>query len=151
MRIVIVGLICLGWAALAGAQDKDKAGERYKIKPNPDAYPQDKPETALKSVLKAMRTRRIDYLLAQLSDPRWVDGRVRLYDGNFDEVVKETTNHLAEDPTLVKALKSLAKNGKWTIEDKTAAVFEKDKDKGAFFRKIGNRWYLENRQTKKKP
>jgi hypothetical protein len=150
MRVAIIGLLCLGLGTAAG-QDKEKPEERYKIKANLEAFPQDKPDKALKSVLKAIAAKKIDYLLAQLADPKWVDGRVRLYDGNFDALVKETTDHLGDDPTLVKLLKQLAKDGKWSVEDKTASVFlEKNKDKGAFFRKVGDRWFLENRQTKKK-
>jgi hypothetical protein len=140
-------------AAPPGAEAKDakeKSARRYLIDPNLEGYPQDLPKTALESVLKAIEAKKVDYLLAQLADPAFVDNRVRLYDGNFDDLVKETSRHFANDPTLVKSLKQLAKEGEWETADMSASVFLKaNKDKRVFMKKIGTRWYLENRQKEK--
>jgi hypothetical protein len=148
MRFAVVLLAGFGWVAPALSQEaKDNPPKRYGIEANLDSYPQDHPKTALLSVIKTIEAGRIDYLLAQLSDPKFVDARVRLHDGKFEELVKETTAHLADDPTLLKDLKRIAKDGEWEAGDSTASAAAKDnKDKRVFLRKIGNRWFLENRQ-----
>ena len=47
-------------------------------------YPQATAKEALASVLKAVEAKRIDYLVAQLADPAYIDDRVqRLYGGKF--------------------------------------------------------------------
>ncbi len=146
------------------AQDKDKSGKRYLIAPNPEIYPQDTPENALASVIKAIQDKKIDYLLAQLTDPEFVDRQVQRHAETrkpdkggeklkelaaFDEFVKVVTAHLTEDPTLLKDLTRIAK-GDWERGDNSASASTKEnKDKRAFFRKVGNHWYFENRQKEK--
>jgi hypothetical protein len=136
---------------LAGAAPaKDKRAARYHVEPNLEVYPQDKPKTALESVLRAIDRKRIDYLLAQLADPKFVDERVRMNGGDFDRFVKETTEHLAEDPTLAKQLRRILKEGEWESGETTASAYLKDnKDKRVYLRKVGDRWYFENRQKAK--
>jgi hypothetical protein len=145
--IVLTVLLCgpVSWATA-----KEERPKRYNIEANLEAYPQDDPKTTLGSVIKAIESKNIDYLLAQLADPKFVDQRVRLHDGKFDEFVKETTDHLAADPTLLKQLKRILKSGEWQIEDTTASAFLKDnKDKRVYLKKIGQWWYFENRQMVK--
>jgi hypothetical protein len=160
---VALFLSCLLLAG-ATAQNKDKSGKRYLIAPNLELYPQDTPENALASVIKAIENKKTDYLLAQLTDPEFVDRQVqrhaealkpdkggeKLKDlAAFDEFVKAVATHLTEDPTLLKDLKRIAK-GDWERGDNAASASTKEnKDKHAFFRKVGNRWYFENRQKEK--
>jgi hypothetical protein len=165
MRIAAVLLLGVFFVTHAGAKNgKDKSNKRYLIALDTDTYPQDTPEKALDSVIKAMEDKKIDYLLAQLTDPQFVDRHVQRHAETlklekesevlkniaaFDAFVKEVTAHLTEDPTLIKDLKKIAK-GEWDRGDTVASVSAKDnKEKRAFFRKIGNRWYFENRQKEK--
>jgi hypothetical protein len=147
--ILLIGLLVVPAAWAEPAKDAKPAAP-FGIEADPAAYPQATAKDALASVLKVIDNKRIDYLLAQLADPKFVDERVKVYDGNFDTLVKETTEHLANDPTLLRDLKKFAKQGEWDVAETAASVFLKDnKDKRAYFRKIGSRWYLENRQKEK--
>lgn len=138
----LVALVCLSGAP---AQE-NKSAKRYGVDPELDFFPQDSPKSALESVLKAIERKRIAYLLAQLADPNFVDERVKSYNGNFDELVNETTKKLKDDPAALKELHRFLKEGEWEGGDGTASAKLKDvKDRRVFMRKIGDRWYLENR------
>src|SRR5207249_2823881 len=52
---------------------------RYHVAPDLKTYPQGTAKEAFASVLEAIKKKRIDYLLAQLAEPDWVDGRVDAY------------------------------------------------------------------------
>src|SRR5206468_5299539 len=120
----ISGLIIVsaGWAQ----QTKQPPG-RYGIEADLDNYPQAEPKAALESVLKAIDKKKIDYLLAQLSDPQWVDNRVqKVHGGKFEEHVKEITGLLASDPTQVEELRRFLREGTWDANDSEARVSLKD-------------------------
>src|SRR5438876_7020446 len=51
------------------------ATTRHGVAPELKSFPQATPKEALASVLKAVEMKRFDYLLAQLAEPDWVDGR----------------------------------------------------------------------------
>src|SRR5262249_24121734 len=93
---------------------------------------------AFASVLKAIESKRIDYLLAQLSDPEWVDGRVEAYEGGFGDLVKETTAKL--DPPAIKRLGRFLKEGEFETIDATVVVRLKDiKDRVVRLRRLAGR------------
>ena len=96
-------------------------------------------------MLKAAADNRFDYLTAQLADPAFVDDRVKqVYGGRFDEQVEETKGRFG--PEAVKLLGKLLKDGEWATDKDGASVRLKDvKDRAAFFKRVGERWYLENR------
>jgi hypothetical protein len=147
MRLVAVLLlvgVCV--APGRGQEAKDKIPNRFGIEAKLEDFPQDTAKKALDSVIKAIEAKKIDYLLAHLADPKFVDARVRLHDNKFDDLVKETTEYLAGDPTVLKDLKRFAKEGEWEEGDSTSVSLKENKDKRAFLRKIGTRWFLENRQ-----
>lgn len=138
----LIAAICLSGVV---AQD-NKSTKRYGVEVELDFFPQDSPKAALESVLKAIERKRIAYLLAQLADPKFVDERVKSYGGNFEELVTETTKKLKDDPAAVKELRRFLKEGEWEGGDTTASAKLKDvKDRQVFLKKIGERWYLENR------
>jgi hypothetical protein len=157
MRLSLVVLAVLLSAVGACAQKdkgKDTPAKRFAIEADLETYPQDTPQEALDSVIKAIEAKKIDYLLAQLADPDWVDGRVKNH-GSFEDLVKDSTDYLAKDPALVKQLKLLRK-GTWDVKGTRAtASFKGENGKGGkekestenqvFFRKIGKWWYMENR------
>src|SRR4051812_35113068 len=95
-------LLTLALAAFGLAQ-QDKA-ERYGVAVDAKAYPQATPKEALKSVLAAAEAKKMDYVVAQLADPTFIDERVKkVYGGKFEEQVEETKGRLG--PLALKQLK----------------------------------------------
>jgi len=148
MRFAVAVLLGLVTTAGAPGQDKDaKVAPRFGIQADMERFPQGEPKEALASVLKAVQAKKYDYLLAHLADPAFVDMRVKLYGGNFDELVKETAAKFAQDPTAVKELGRFLKEGQWEVADASASAQLKDvKDRRVFLRKADGRWFLENKQ-----
>jgi hypothetical protein len=144
MRRGFVLLFALTAGGLA-AGEPPREGVRYGIAPDLEAYPQATAKQTLASVLKAIDAGRFDYLVAQLADPDWVDERVgRLYGGRFAEQVEDTRGRL--DPGAVKLLRRFLKDGEWTADKDRESVRLKDVgDRAVFFRKKGERWFLEHR------
>src|SRR5689334_11118955 len=103
MRFAFAPLLALACAAAALAgPEKPAAAARFGIEPDLKSYPQGTAKEALASVLKAVEAKSIDYLVAQLADPDWVDGRLKKTDGNFKTLVKETSAKLLDDPGAAK-------------------------------------------------
>jgi hypothetical protein len=125
----------------AAAQDK---GERYGVAPDEKAYPQATAKEALKSVIAAAEAKKVDYLVAQLADPEFVDDRVkRVYGGKFDEQVEDTRSRLG--PFALKQLKRFLDEGKWDVgKDKATVTLDGVKDRRVKLVKKGERWYLAN-------
>jgi hypothetical protein len=142
-----LGIALLAAAAMdAGAPSEARPEKRYGLAADPANYPQATPKEALASALKAIDDKRIDYLLAQLTDPQFVDGRVQGNGGHFEDLVKETTAKLAAAPGTVKQLRRFLKEGEWKADDASATVRLKDvDDRAVHLRKAEGRWFLENR------
>jgi hypothetical protein len=122
----------------------DARVQRYGIDADFKTYPQASGKEALASILKAVEDKRIDYLLAHLADPQWVDDRVKKNGGKFDDLVKEC-RETKLDPAAVKQLRRFLADGDWKVEEKTAEARLKDvSDRSVRFFKIGDRWFLEN-------
>ncbi len=158
MRTILLAGV-MSMAVLTAQEGEDKLAKRYGFEANENRYPQKAPDEALKSVLLAIANKKIEYLVAQLADPEFVDGRIKDYMKNlsgseearslraFSRLVQETTDHFLDDPLLVKELKLFAKEGEWKADDKTASATVKSlPERQVFMRKIQNRWFLENRQ-----
>jgi hypothetical protein len=131
---------------VAQAQPPAETTKRYGIEADLELFPQSNAKEALASVLKAIDRGRIDYLLAQLADPQFVDQRVRESGGKFDEVVKDTSRKFSEDPTAVKEMQRILREGEWQEGETSASAHLKDKETTVFLKKLGQRWYLENRK-----
>jgi hypothetical protein len=120
---------------------------RYQIDADLDGYPQASAKQALASVIKALERKRYDYLLAHLADPEFVDERVRAYGGRFDEVVRESAAKYADNPETARELARFLKDGEWEETATQATAKLKDMPtRQVILRKIGDRWFLENRQ-----
>lgn len=66
---------------------------------------------------------------------------------NFKAFAEAVRQKLADEPTNIKELKLFLSDGKFSIMGDTAQVTHRSfKDKTIFFKKIGERWYLENRK-----
>jgi hypothetical protein len=161
-----VGACLVGFIVATGlwgqAPGGDKPVVRFRIIADYDKYPQDKPNVALASVVKAIQLDRIDYLLAHLADPAFVDKRVQEYKAQvtqnlsdegktllaFDRLVTETGAHFKADPTIVKDLQQFAKSAEWETKDSTAeAQWKGNPARRVFMKKINPKWYLEDRQN----
>jgi hypothetical protein len=157
LSAALLGLVCCVTALPQGA-GKDKSAKRYGVEQDLKRYPQKTPQEALQSILKTFDNDRIYYLAAHLTDPRYVDERVKEHKRGlkgpkeaqdlvaFEEVVKEITRHFREDPALVRRLQRLGREGEWKIGADQASVAIKGAARRAFFRRIDERWFLENRQ-----
>jgi hypothetical protein len=150
-------------ALMATAQDEKpaKEGVRYGFDYNQSLYPQKTPAETIGSIVKAIDNKRIDYMLAQIAEPKFVDGQVAQYKAlftkgkdeartflAFDRLVNETIEYFLSDPVLVKELRQFAnKDAKWEVEDDVATGTVKGVPaRKVFFKRIGERWFLENRQ-----
>jgi hypothetical protein len=135
---------------MPGTQAQDaKPMKRYGVEPDVLTYPQTTPKDALASALKAIEAGRINYLLAQLADPAWVDQRVKeAHDGRFEALVQETTGKLNNDRASIKELQRFLLEGTWESSDTAATAQVKDlPTRRVYMRKIHGRWFLESRQT----
>jgi hypothetical protein len=151
MRATVV--LLAGWlsATSVQAQQASKPAPRYGQEARLDRFPQGTPKETLASVLKAIDEGRIAYLLAQLTEPEFVDARVKSASGKstgekFEEVVRETTLKLRDEPAAVAELRRFLQNGEWEQSDEMAVVRLKDiRGRAVYLRKIGPRWFFENR------
>jgi hypothetical protein len=119
---------------------------RFGVDVDFDAYPQATAKEALQSALKAGDAGRFDYLVAHLSDPAYADKQVKEA-GSFEKFVATVKSKWSNDPESVKELRRFASDGTWEESGDTAVVKLKDvKARQVFLKKVGNRWFLENRQ-----
>jgi hypothetical protein len=145
--LAVCALIIAAGLGLSQQARPDVIPPRYGIDADLVTYPQATPKDDLRSVLKAIDARRIDYMLAHLADPEFVDQRVKDLGGRFENLVRVTTENLADDPESVRDLRRYLSDGDWQEGGDAASVGHKDiKGRQAFFRKIGTRWFLENRR-----
>jgi hypothetical protein len=116
------------------------------------AYPQSSAKEALASVIAALEEGQFEYLLAQLTDPEFVDNRVKqVYGGRFEDLVAEARRKLADNPATINDLRRLLRDGEWQEAATSASVRLKDlADRQVYMKKVGDRWYFENRQRAEK-
>jgi len=144
----------------APAQDEPagKLVKRYGHEFSPNLYPQKTPEEAMQSIVRALDAGRVDYLIAHLADPNFVDPRIAdykaFYKGGdegrivlaFERLVRETMLHFREDPVLLKELRLFSKETAWETKDEEAVGTIKNSPRRVYLRKLEDRWFLENRQ-----
>jgi hypothetical protein len=157
----------LGWVVvvagplLVAAQEEPalKLDKRYGYLHEPILFPQKTPQEAMQAIIRAIDHNKIDYLLAHLADPKFVDSRVGEYAAfqkgseqaktivAFERLVRETALHFREDPVLVKELRLYAKEGAWEVQEAVAiGTLKTGTSRRVFFRKLEERWFLENKQ-----
>lgn len=117
---------------------------RYGIALDEVSFPQSTPENLRKSLLKALNTDKIEYLLAHLAHPVFIDKNVReVHEGSFAKQVAETREKLKKG--LKSPLEALLKDGKLEASEKSA--FLKDptlKDFIIYMKLENNKWFMEN-------
>jgi hypothetical protein len=150
------------WCAFSPAQDevKKKAPPRFGFDVDETTFPQKNPAEAMKSIGIALDRKKVDYLLAHMADPTYVDSWVERYKQDFkqgkeegkrllafDRLVGETNRYFQNDPLILKDLRIFAKEAKWTEEgDLATGAVETIPARKVFLKKIGDRWFLENKQ-----
>lgn len=153
--VVVLGFVLATAAAVQAPAEKAPAAKaparRYGIEPDLETYPQNSPKDVLASALKAIDRGRVDYLLAQLADPTWVDNRIATVDGKFEALVQETSHKLAEDRTAVKELRRLIREGQWEEGEGVATARLKDSERLARFRQLDGRWFFQNDNKDRPP
>ena len=159
MRLPTLGLT-LFLVTIALAQAPQSPGKRYGFDVNVTYYPQKTPRDTLLSIAKAFDNKRVDYLLAQLADPGFVDEAVASYKSTtgqgddkakvflaFDRLVAETMNYLRTDPSLLRDLRHFAADAAWETNDKQAiGTLKSIPGRKVYMRKLADRWFLENKQ-----
>jgi hypothetical protein len=147
-----LGLIVI---TVAAAQNNKPAAAaaRYGITADLETYPQVSAKQTLSSVAKALERKRIEYVLAQLANPEYVDDAVQKFGGKFDELVRESATHLADNPKETQALVRILKEG--TVDETGTSAKATHKDvpgrQITLIQKDG-RWFMnnENEGEKKK-
>ncbi len=161
--IVSVFVLLLGLTSPAWMQDRP-ANLKFRFGQDVDLerYPQKTPHDAVQSALKAIYDQRFDYLLAQIAEPSYVDGKVDAYrealpgkneaaktTQAFQKLVKVTTDFYFEDAERIAELRLFGKEAEWKIEgDHATGTHKKIAGRQVFLSRIEGRWFLENRQTK---
>ncbi len=162
-RIRIVSVLVLVVCAFlpTNAQDKEKkAPPRFGFDLDEFTFPQKSPEETIKSIAKALDRKKLDYLLAHIADPLYVDYWVNQYKKDFtkgtdrakellafDQLVAETSLYFQNDPLLIRDLRVFSRDGKWEERDDLAiGTVESIPARKVFLRKMGDRWFLENKQ-----
>jgi hypothetical protein len=138
--VLAVGVLLLAVLACSAREPAARYGQAADLA----AYPQKTPKEALSSVLKAIDAKKIEYLVAQLADPDFVDERVkRVYGGKFEEQVEDTRARL--DPSTVKLLKRFLIEGKWAEGKTTTVIRLEDEPKRVVHLSLkGDRWFLDH-------
>jgi hypothetical protein len=161
MRAVLISLAIAFVAALSTASDEPKkAPRRFGFDVDQETFPQQTPDKAMKSIARALDRKKVDYLLAHMADPAYVDYWVERYKVDFtkgkeegkrllafERLADETNLYFQNDPLIAKDLQIFSKEAKWTEEgDAAVGTVEKIPARKVFLRKIGDRWFLENKQ-----
>lgn len=139
---LMLTLLSLWW--LTTPAEAQGPTTRYGIGADLTAFPQDTPQKTLGSVLKAVETKKWDYLVAQLADPEFVDERIkRVFGGKFADQVEDTQARL--DPFVLKQMRRFLDKGAWTIKGSAAVVrLPAPERKVVRFRQKDGRWFLEH-------
>jgi hypothetical protein len=160
---ILATLTAIVWmVGLSTAQDdaKKKPPERFGFAVDDVVYPQKTPAEAMKSVVTAYDRKRVDYMLAHLIDSAYVDYWIIEYSHDikagkeegrrllaFERLTGATNLYYQNDPLIVKDLRVFAREAKWTDEgDVAIGTVEAIPARKVFMKKIGERWFLENRQ-----
>jgi hypothetical protein len=114
---------------------------RYGVRADRARYPQSKAEETLKSVVRAVKTNDIAYLLAQLILPAEVD---RKFGGSRKQLLALAEKSTpAKSRRLIDALERQITQGTWTIGPDTARCQTKGVPDVTLSR-LGTRWFMHN-------
>jgi hypothetical protein len=142
--IVLAGLVLQGDAF---GQQPPVLNPRYSYEFDTDGYPQNTPKETLASVLKAIDQKKVDYLLAHLADPVFVDSRVAdVHKGSFPAMVQETIDKLRDDPESIAMLRRFLKEGEFDAQEMEGRATIKGVKDRLYFKRYETRWFLDNKR-----
>ena len=146
MRVLLTLTVGLLMATGALAQEKKAAPTaRFGVSTDLETYPQASAKQASASILKALERKRIDYMLAHLAEPGFIDTKVQEFGGKFDELVREATEHLNNDAKRTDEFRRFLKEGVVEESGTTAKVTLKDvPSRQITLRQIDGRWFMNN-------
>jgi hypothetical protein len=166
MRFLAATAVVLACSFAAGTQtgdkEKPKPTARFGIELDIKKFPQTTPKETLGSILKAYGEKQIDYILAHLSDPAFVDQAVATYAGQiaadlpapqkqsmaFNRLVNTVGERFKEDPSKITDLQRFLQDGEWTEEGNDAIGSLKGlQARRVFMKRIApERWVLLDRE-----
>lgn len=147
MRFISTAILGAILATGLFAQD-DKIPDRFGVAANLDFYPQGSPKATLASIMKAIKNERLDYLVAHLMEPAYVDKRMKETRTTLAKMQAEIAAHLKQDSEFLNDLKAFSLTGEIVENDQTAVIKQKDiNDRAIYMKRIGSRWYMENRRS----
>ncbi len=120
--------------------------ERYGQNADPDVYPQGTPQETIESVIKAMKTADITYMLAQLVSPTEVDRKLKGDRDAFRKLAVKATPEKTK--AMVDELEQLLKDGTWTMR-RNLCWATVDGSRDLTLEKIGQRWFMHNTPVKR--
>ena len=149
MRLLLAALT--GLCIVALAQGQRLGTTRYNLDYDYFNYPQLTPKQTMTSAVKALQEKKLNYLLAHLTDPAFIDQRVQdVHGGKFAGIVKEVSDKFINDPEAIKLLERFAKDGDWEDGETTASVKLKGTKDRVYFRKVETRWFMQNQKQPEK-
>jgi hypothetical protein len=85
-------------------------------------------------------------------DPTFVDARLQRTNQKLEEFGKEIRGKFQSQPEVTKELLKILGSGEVLDSGTTAVIKHKDvANTQVFLKKVGERWYIENRQKDDKP
>jgi hypothetical protein len=71
---------------------------------------------------------------------------------NFQDLIAQLRRKLGDEPGNLRDLRRFARDGQFQVAGETATATLSDvKDRALYFKKVGDRWYLENRKEDRPP
>ena len=159
-RTAIVLIVGYALVSLYAQDVQKKAPVRFGFDVDELTFPQKSPDEAMKSIAKALDRKKTDYLLAHIADPLYVDYWINQYKKDFtkgtekgkellafDRLVAETNLYFQNDPLIIRDLRVFSREAKWEEKDDLAiGAVESIPARKVYLRKMGDRWFLENKQ-----
>ena len=158
VTLLAAALLCA--VSTGQGDEKKKSPRRFGFEVDQETFPQKSPAEAMKSIGLALDRKKVDYVLAHMTDPSYVDYWVGRYKVDFpkasesgkellafERLVAETNLYFQNDPLIFKDLRIFAKDAKWEEKDDVAiGTVETIAARKVFLRKVGERWFLKNEQ-----
>jgi hypothetical protein len=149
--LALMAVVMVSCLVLSQEKKTEPPPPRYGVKADLEAYPQGSAKEVMKSIATALERTRMDYILAHLTDPLFVDAKVKEFNGDFEGFVRNAEEHLT-DPKRRQEFVRFLKEG--TVEESgtSAKVTLKDVPKKQLtFRQSGGRWFMDNENEAEKP
>lgn len=154
-RWAAVAWIVVSCAAVAEAQSRltvisDEEPpvwpERYGQEVDLKLYPQSTPQFAIESVIKAMKSADITYMLAHLVSPTEVDRKLKGDRDAFRKLAVKATPEKTK--AMVTELEKLLEDGTWTMR-RNLCWATLDGKRDLTLERIGKRWFMHNEPVKR--